>query len=71
MSTLNCFSLLEDAVRALPLVALRSDGFEAFLASHPVAGTEILKAILRLVGRRARKGNERLADEIEEHNESE
>ena len=34
MSTLNCFSLLEDAVRALPLVALRSDGFEAFLASQ-------------------------------------
>jgi CRP-like cAMP-binding protein len=43
------------------------DAFQAFLDSHPVAGTEILKAILKLVGRRARKGNERLADEIEEH----
>lgn len=50
---------------------ISTESFEAFLASHPVAGTEILKAILRLVGRRARKGNERLADEIEEHNESE
>ncbi len=45
---------------------ISADSFESFLASHPVAGTEILKAILKLVGRRARKGNERLADEIEE-----
>ncbi len=42
--------------------SISSDAFEAFLESHPVAGTEILKAILKLVGRRARKGNERLAD---------
>jgi CRP-like cAMP-binding protein len=47
--------------------SITTEAFEAFLASHPVAGTEILKAILKLVGRRARKGNERLADEIEEH----
>jgi CRP-like cAMP-binding protein len=47
--------------------SISSEAFEAFLASHPVAGTEILKAILRLVGRRARKGNERLADEVAEH----
>lgn len=47
--------------------SISGDGFEAFLESHPVAGTEILKAILKLVGRRARKGNERLADEILEH----
>jgi CRP-like cAMP-binding protein len=46
--------------------SIGTDGFEAFLESNPVAGTEILKAILKLVGRRARKGNERLADEIEE-----
>lgn len=49
--------------------SISTESFEAFLASHPVAGTEILKAILKLVGRRARKGNERLADEIEEHHE--
>ena len=47
--------------------SITSDAFEEFLSSHPVAGTEILKAVLKLVGRRARKGNERLADEIEEH----
>jgi len=46
--------------------SISSEAFESFLHSHPVAGTEILKAILKLVGRRARKGNERLADEIEE-----
>ncbi|HWB01484.1 MAG TPA: cyclic nucleotide-binding domain-containing protein [Verrucomicrobiales bacterium] len=46
--------------------SITTDAFEAFLASHPVAGTEILKAILKLVGRRARKGNERLADEVAE-----
>ncbi len=51
--------------------SITTDAFEAFLASHPVAGTEILKAILKLVGRRARKGNERLADEIEEHESGE
>jgi CRP-like cAMP-binding protein len=51
--------------------SIDADAFEAFLASHPVAGTEILKAILKLVGRRARKGNERLADEIEEQNAEE
>ena len=49
--------------------SITSDSFDAFLSSHPVAGTEIFKAILKLVGRRARKGNERLADEIEEQNE--
>ena len=48
--------------------SISAEAFEAFLASAPVAGTEILKAILKLVGRRARKGNERLADEIEEQN---
>jgi CRP-like cAMP-binding protein len=36
--------------------------FEAFLRAHPSAGTEILKALLYLVSRRARRGNERLAD---------
>ncbi len=41
--------------------------FDSFLHNHPAAGCEILKAILKLVGRRARKGNERLADEIEEN----
>lgn len=46
---------------------ISADAFEAFLASNPAEGCEILKAIVRLVGRRARKGNERLADEIEEH----
>lgn len=46
---------------------ISADSFDTFVASHPAAGCEILKAILRLVGRRARKGNERLADEIEEH----
>jgi CRP-like cAMP-binding protein len=44
--------------------------FEEFLSSHPVAGTEILKAILRLVGRRARRGNERLADEVADDDDS-
>ena len=48
--------------------SISAESFEAFLDSAPVAGTEILKAILKLVGRRARKGNERLADEIEEQN---
>ena len=48
--------------------SISAEAFEAFLNSAPVAGTEILKAILKLVGRRARKGNERLADEIEEQN---
>jgi len=48
--------------------SISAEAFEAFLDSHPVAGTEILKAILKLVGRRARKGNERLADEIEDQN---
>jgi len=47
--------------------SISADSFDAFLGSHPAAGCEILKAILKLVGRRARKGNERLADEIEEH----
>jgi CRP/FNR family cyclic AMP-dependent transcriptional regulator len=51
--------------------SIGTDAFETFLDSHPVAGTEILKAILQLVGRRARKGNERLADEIEEQAEEE
>ena len=37
MSTLNCFSLLEDSVRALPLVALRADMLEGFLANQPAA----------------------------------
>ena len=35
MSTLSCFALLEDANRALPLVALRPDLLDAFLASQP------------------------------------
>ena len=46
--------------------SIDAESFDAFLSTHPVAGTEILKAILKLVGRRARKGNERLADEIED-----
>ena len=37
MSTLNCFALLEDAVRALPLVALRADMLDAFLANQPAS----------------------------------
>jgi CRP-like cAMP-binding protein len=47
--------------------SITAEKFDAFLDSNPAAGCEILKAILQLVGRRARKGNERLADEIEEH----
>lgn len=47
--------------------SITAASFDTFLASHPAEGCEILKAILRLVGRRARKGNERLADEIEEN----
>lgn len=66
----------EDAIASAAVTAvvpsvvwsISAESFEAFLDSHPVAGTEILKAILKLVGRRARKGNERLADEIEEQN---
>ena len=46
--------------------SISAEDFDTFLHSHPAAGCEILKAILRLVGRRARKGNKRLADEIEE-----
>jgi CRP-like cAMP-binding protein len=46
--------------------SIDAESFDAFLHNHPAAGCEILKAILKLVGRRARKGNERLADEIEE-----
>jgi CRP-like cAMP-binding protein len=70
MSFLDETAIASAAVTAhVPSVvwSITSDAFEAFLASHPVAGTEILKALLKLVGRRARKGNERLADEIEEN----
>jgi leucyl aminopeptidase len=34
MSTLSCFALSEDTTRALPLIALRSEGLEAFLTSQ-------------------------------------
>ena len=43
--------------------SIHRDDFNRFLASHPVAGCEILKELLVLAGRRARKGNERLASE--------
>jgi len=49
--------------------SIAADSFDAFLHNHPSSGCEILKAILKLVGRRARKGNERLADEIEEQSD--
>ncbi len=43
--------------------SISRDAFESFLQSNPVAGCEILKALLQIAGRRARKGNERLAEE--------
>jgi CRP-like cAMP-binding protein len=43
--------------------SIHRNDFNRFLASHPVAGCEILKELLVLAGRRARKGNERLASE--------
>ena len=42
--------------------SISAEAFDAFLRAHPSAGTEILKALVRLISRRARKGNERLAD---------
>ena len=61
----------EDAIASARVTArtnamvwsISRDGFEDFLTSNPSAGCEILKALLKLAGRRARKGNERLADE--------
>jgi leucyl aminopeptidase len=37
MSTMNCFALLEDAARALPIVALRNATLESFLAGQPAS----------------------------------
>jgi len=37
MSTMNCFASLEDAARALPIVALRASTLDSFLASQPAA----------------------------------
>src|SRR5688500_8634495 len=37
MSTMNCFALLEDAARALPIVALRTAVLESFLATQPAS----------------------------------
>ena len=63
---------MEEEARASARVTARTnalvwsisrDAFEDFLTTNPAAGCEILKALLKLVGRRARKGNERLADE--------
>lgn len=74
MSFMESGAIASAAVTAVvPSVvwSITADSFDTFLASHPAEGCEILKAILRLVGRRARKGNERLADEIEEQNLSE
>lgn len=64
----------EDAIASAAVTAavpsvvwsISAESFDAFLVNHPAAGCEILKAILKLVGRRARKGNARLADEIED-----
>ena len=41
---------------------ISKEGFEVFLGKSPVAGNEILKEIVMLLSRRARKGHERLAD---------
>ena len=40
--------------------------FETFLTKSPAAGNEILKEIVMLLSRRARKGHERLAEAVEE-----
>ena len=69
MSFLEAAAIASAAVTSVvPSVVWSISGkdFEAFLNDHPVAGCEILQTILRLVGRRARKGNERLAAEIGE-----
>jgi CRP-like cAMP-binding protein len=41
---------------------ISKDGFEMFLNKSPVAGNELLKEIVMLLSRRARKGHERLAE---------
>ncbi|MES2468069.1 MAG: cyclic nucleotide-binding domain-containing protein [Verrucomicrobiota bacterium] len=38
------------------------DAFEVFLTKSPVAGNELLKEIVKLLSRRARKGHERLTE---------
>ena len=43
--------------------SIHKEDFNRFLHTHPVAGCEILKELLVLAGRRARKGNERLTGE--------
>ncbi len=42
---------------------ISKEGFEAFLTKSPSAGTEILKEIVILLSRRARKDHERLTHE--------
>lgn len=42
---------------------ISKDGFEVFLGRSPAAGNEILKEIVKLLSRRARKGHERLTGE--------
>lgn len=42
------------------------DAFEVFLTKSPFAGTELLKAIVILLSHRAKKGQERLAQELDE-----
>jgi CRP/FNR family transcriptional regulator, cyclic AMP receptor protein len=41
---------------------ISKEAFETFLNQSPLAGTEILKEIVMLLSRRARKGHERLAE---------
>lgn len=41
---------------------ISKQGFEDFLAKAPTSGNEILKEIVMLLSRRARKGHERLAE---------
>ena len=41
---------------------ISKDGFETFLTKSPAAGNELLKEIVMLLSRRARKGHERLTE---------
>ena len=45
---------------------ISKDDFDVFLNKSPSAGNEILKEIVVLLGRRARKGNQRLNEAVEE-----
>ena len=70
--TVGEMGFLDDGVNASAAVttnvpsrvwSIHREDFNRFLTTHPVAGCEILKEMLILAGRRARKGNERLAEE--------